>query len=57
MYNLNIIKLNTDFFLLRVTPNSLRSLFKYKVFFVVCKRFNNSVFIVNVVTVFYFFTF
>ena len=57
MYSLNIIILNTDFFLLRVIFNSLRNLFKYKVFFVVCKRFNNSVFIINVVIVFYLFIF
>ena len=57
MYNLNIIILNADFFLLRVIPNSLRSLFKYKAFFIVYKRLNNSVFIINVVTVFYLFIF
>ena len=45
------------FFLLRVIPNSLRSLFKYKVFLVVCERFNNSVFIINMVTTFYLFIF
>ena len=45
------------FFLLRVTPSFLRNLFKYKVFFIVYKRFNNSVFIINMVIVFYLFTF
>ena len=57
MYNLNIIVLNMDFSLLRVTPNSLRSLLKYKVFLVVCERLNNSLFTINVVTLFYLFTF
>ena len=45
------------FFLLKVIPSFLRSLFKYKVFFVVYERFNNSAFIINVVTVFYLFAF
>ena len=45
------------FFLLRVTPNSLKSLLKYKVSFVVYKKPNNSAFIINVITVFYLFTF
>ena len=45
------------FSLLRVTPSSLRSLLKYKAFLVVYKRFNNSVFIINMVTVFYLFIF
>ena len=45
------------FFLLRVILNFLSSLFKYKACLVVCKRFNNSVFIINVITVFYLFTF
>ena len=45
------------FFLLRVTPNSLKSLFKYKTFLVVYEKFNNSAFIINVVTVFYLFIF
>ena len=45
------------FSLLRVTPNSLRSLFKYKVFFAVYERPNNSVFIMNIIIVFYLFIF
>ena len=45
------------FSLLRVIPNFLKSLFKYKAFFMVYKKFNNSVFIINVVTVFCLFTF
>ena len=45
------------FFLLRVILNFLRNLFKYKAFFVVYKKFNNSVFIINMVTVFYLFIF
>ena len=57
MYSLNIIVLNTDFFLLRVILNFLRNLFKYKVFFMVYKRFNNSAFIINMVIMFYLFIF
>ena len=45
------------FFLLRVMPNFLKSLLKYKVFFMVYKNPNNSVFIIDMVTVFYLFTF
>ena len=33
------------------------SLFKYKAFLVVCERFNNSAFIIDVVIVFYLFIF
>ena len=45
------------FFLLRVILNSLKSLLKYKAFLVVYEKFNNSVFIINIITVFYLFTF
>ena len=45
------------FSLLRVILNSLRNLLQYKVFFIICERLNKSVFIMNVVTVFYLFTF
>ena len=45
------------FFLLRVIPSFLRNLLKYKVFFVIYKKPNNSVFIINMVTVFYLFIF
>ena len=45
------------FFLLRVILNFLRSLFKHKAFLVVYKKPNNSVFIIDVITVFYLFTF
>ena len=45
------------FFLLKVIPNSLKSLFKYKVFLMVYKRFNNFIFIIDMVTVFYLFIF
>ena len=45
------------FFLLRVKSNCLKSLFKYKVSFVVCDKPNNSAFIINMVTVFYLFAF
>ena len=45
------------FSLLRITPSSLKSLLKYKAFLVVYKKPNNSASIINVVTVFYLFTF
>ena len=45
------------FFLSRVTPNSLKSLLKYKASLVVYDRPNNSAFIIDVVTVFYLFAF
>ena len=45
------------FFLLRVILSFLRSLFRYKAFFVVCERLNNFIFIIDMVTVFYLFFF
>ena len=45
------------FFLLKVIVSFLKSLLKYKVFLMVYKRFNNSVFIIDIITVFYLFTF
>ena len=45
------------FSLLKVILNFLRSLLKYNVFFVVYKRFNNSVFIMDVIIMFYLFIF
>ena len=43
--------------MLRVILNSLRSLFKYKVFLVVYEKLNNSAFIIDIITVFYLFIF
>ena len=58
MFNLNIIVLNTNlFFLLKITPNSLMSLLKYKVSLVVYNKLNNSAFIIDTITIFYLFTF
>ena len=45
------------FSLLRVIPSFLRNLLKYKAFFMVYKRLNNSAFIIYVITMFYLFTF
>ena len=45
------------FSLLRVTFNSLKNLLKYKVSFVVYERFNNPAFIIDVVIMFYLFSF
>ena len=45
------------FSLSRIIPNSLRNLLGYKAFLMVYEKPNNSAFIINVVTVFYLFTF
>ena len=45
------------FSLLRVTLSFLKNLFRYKVFLVVYEKLNNSVFIIDVITVFYLFAF
>ena len=45
------------FSLLKVILNSLESLLKYNVFLVIYNKFNNSVFIIDMITAFYYLLF